>query len=88
MTDENIHTEIPEGGWTEEHDGDLVALTMPLGTVIEDQIISMPIEGGKMLYGPSQEIGMILARASYAMAAQQAAHEYQANLEKQAEDWE
>ena len=88
MTENEIHTEVPEGGWTEEHDGDLVKLTMPLGTVIEDQIISMPIEGGSMLYGPSQEIGMILARASYAMAAQQAAYEYQANLEKQAEDWE
>lgn len=89
MTEEEIiHDEVPEGGWTAEHDGDKVRLVMPLGTVIDDQIISMPILGGKMLYGPSQEIGMILARAEYAMAAQRAAHEYQVNIEKQAEDWE
>ena len=90
MTENEIEwiTEIPEGGWTEEHDGVRVRLQMPMGTMIEDEILGLPLEGGKMLYGPSQELGMILARAEYAMAAQFAAAEWAAKLEKAAEELE
>ena len=85
---ENGLTEIPEEGWNETHDGLKVRLKMPMGTIIEDEIIGLPLEGGKMLYGPSQEMGMILARAEYAMAAQVAAAEWAAKIEKMAEDFE
>ena len=85
---ENALTEFPEEGWNETHDGQKVRLRMPMGTIIEDEIIGLPLEGGKMLYGPSQELGMILARAEYAMAAQIAAAEWAAKIEKMAEDFE
>ena len=70
-TDERELTEIPEGGWTDEHEGMEVRLMMPMGTIIDDNIISLPIEGG-VLFGPSQELGMILARADSALRAQMA----------------
>ena len=81
-------TEIPEDGWNESHDGLQVRLMMPLGTIIEDEIIGLPVEGGQMIYGPSQEIGMILARAAYAMQAQEAARAWTISTQKQMEDWE
>ena len=90
MTENEIEwiTEIPEGGWKEEHDGVRVKLQMPMGTMIEDEIIGLPLDDGRMLYGPSQELGAILARAEYAMAAQFAAAEWAAKLEKAAEELE
>ena len=84
--EEKTLTEIPEDGWEDIHDGQKVRLKMPMGTIIEDEIIGLPLEGGKMLYGPSQELGMILARAEYAMAAQFAAAEWAAKLEKMADE--
>ena len=69
-------TKIPVMGWDETHDGQKVRLKMPMGTIIEDEIIGLPLENGVMLFGPSQELGMILARASYAMAAQEAANQW------------
>jgi hypothetical protein len=62
-----------------------------MGTIIEDEIIGLPLENGIMLFGPSQELGMILARASYAMAAQQAANEWanaiNSAVGEDGEDW-
>ena len=84
MSDQEL-TEIPEGGWTEEHEGLKVRLMMPLGTIIEDQIIGLPIGGSGAIFGPSQELGMILARADYAAQAIAAYHEWQNAL---GEDYE
>lgn len=67
--DPEVLTEIPEGGWTEEHEGLEVRLKMPMGTVITDRIIGLPIGGGGAIFGPTQELGMILARADYAAQA-------------------
>lgn len=86
--DEGEWIAIPEGGWTEKHDGDFVRLQLPLGTVIKDEIISIPIQGGEMIYGPSSEIGGVMARAQFSIQAQMAAAEYASNIEKQTEDWE
>ena len=78
--DELKLTEIPKGGWTEEHEGQEVRLQMPMGTTITDVIIGIPIHGGGVIFGPTQELGGLLARADYAARAIAEYHAWQTGL--------
>ena len=93
MNDENDSetevklTPIPEGGWTPEHLGNTVILKMEYGTVVEDRIIRMELNG-HVFVGPSLEIGMLLARQDYIGSAIEVYENWQKALRDSMEDLE
>lgn len=80
-------TEIPEQGWTEDDIGKLVRLKMAHGTVIEDTIIFLDINGVQYI-GPANEIGGLVARQDYSNAAIQFYEEWKASMKSAMEDLE
>jgi hypothetical protein len=80
-------TEIPEEGWAEEDIGKTVRLKMPHGTVIDDTIVFLEINGLQYI-GPATEVGMLLARRDYSDAAIQFYEMWKESMREAMEDLE
>ena len=58
-------TEIPQQGWGEGDIGKKVRIRMSMGTIVEDIIVRVTLPFGSQDYiGPSQEVGMVIARVA------------------------
>ena len=82
-------TKIPEDGWDETHVGLDIVLKLPLGTVLNDTIVKVPLmfsvgdPSGPVsvivkdeIIGRSMEVGTILARMGYATPYIQSADDF------------